>query len=202
MKADPDYSSFEFAPVMNYPMDQGKLYVFDFSKGYDPAFVNKQKEWGIGRYNEKRPDMYVAPQYENRRNIHMGIDIWAEAGEPVFSFYEGIVAYKQDLDEEGNYGPVIVTKHVLGEVHLYALFGHLSRSSLRNIHEGQRLQQKERIGELGDRSVNGGWEPHLHFQLSYKDPGEADMPGVVAEDEHETALQIYPDPRVVLGDLY
>ncbi len=202
MKVDLDFSIFDFAPVMNYSQDPGRLFVLDLSRGYNPVSIKKRTKWGIGRYNEKRPDMYTTPQYENRRNIHMGIDIWADAGDPVFSFYEGIVAYKQDNNSEGDYGPTIVTKHVLEGIELFALYGHLSRSSLQMVQEGDQLQKKQKIGELGDKSVNGGWESHLHFQLSFEDPGEADMPGVVAEDEHERAMEIYPDPRVVLGKLY
>lgn len=202
MKEDFDFTACNFAPVMDYPDDPDRLFVLDLSRGYDPVSIKRKTKWGIGRYNEKRPDMYTAPQYENRRNIHMGIDIWADAGDPVFSFYDGVVVYKQDNKSKGDYGPTIVTKHVLNGIELFALYGHLSRSSLSLIPEGERVKKKQKIGYLGDKSVNGGWEPHLHFQLSFEDPGEADMPGVVARDEHKRALKIYPDPRLVLGNLY
>lgn len=202
MKKRVDFSAFDFVPVMDYPDNPNERIVFDLSKGYDPAFAGTDKEWGIGRYNEKRMNMYTAPQYGGRRNIHMGIDIWTKAGTPVYSFYEGAVAYQQDNDEEGNYGPTIVTRHRLKDVTLYALYGHLSRRSLEIFKTGEPIAKGQKIGELGEPAVNGGWEPHLHFQLSVKDPGEADMPGVVAEEERETALELYPDPRLVLGRLY
>ena len=55
---------------------------------------------------------------------------------------------------------------------------------------------------MGAHDENGGWEPHLHFQLSYQEPETHDMPGVVAPSDRDEALQIYPDPRLVLGALY
>ncbi|MGK7371751.1 MAG: peptidoglycan DD-metalloendopeptidase family protein, partial [Candidatus Halalkalibacterium sp. M3_1C_030] len=160
------------------------------------------KPWALGKYNEKRTKMYTAVQYEGKRNIHMGIDIWTDSGAPVFSFYEGTLAYKKNHAQQGNYGPTLVVKYEIGEVTLYALYGHLSLESLSEKEIGQDIEKGQKIAELGDESVNGGWAPHLHFQLSVKDPGGADMPGVVADEFREEALKMYPDPRIVLGDIY
>lgn len=194
----PDFNRFDFAPVVRY---EGDWYVFDLTERYDPEFIERVT-WGIGRYNEKRPAMYLAPQYEGRRNIHMGIDFWTPAGEPVYAFFDGVVCYLADNDQEGNYGPTVVTRHTLDGVDLYALHGHLSRESLREHKEGSPVSRGEQIATIGSREVNGGWSPHLHFQLSYEDPGGADMPGVVAEVNREEALRKFPDPRLILGDLY
>ncbi|SMO80667.1 Peptidase family M23 [Fodinibius sediminis] len=183
---------------MNYP---DEMYLFDFTSGYNPGFV-RSKRWGIGRYNEKRAGMYVAAQYCNKRNIHMGIDIWTEAGAPVFSFANGTVAYLQDNNKRGDYGPTIIIAYDLDGTQLFALYGHLSRSSLERWSAGDRVQRGQQIGALGSREENGGWVPHLHFQLSVRDPGEADMPGVVSEERREEALRLYPDPRRILGELY
>lgn len=194
-------STIDFAKVMDYPDETDKLYVFDFTKGYDPGFV-RSKEWGIGRYNEKRSEMYVAEQYKSERDIHMGIDIWTRAEAPVYAFAQGVVAYLQDNKQLGDYGPTIVIKHVIDSAELFALYGHLSRPSLQQISVGDQVQKGQQIADLGTEEVNGGWAPHLHFQISTEDPGEADMPGVVADEEHEQALQKYPDPRIVMGELY
>ena len=193
-----DLSEFEFAPVMDYPEE---LFVFDLTERYDPDFI-RTKSWAVGRYNEKRTRMYTAEQYEGKRNIHMGVDIWTKAGAPVYAFYDGILVYKENHNQQGNYGPTLVTRHELGSLTLYALFGHLSESCLDNLEIGESVEKREKIAELGAETVNGGWAPHLHFQLSIQDPGEADMPGVVADEFHEEALKLYPDPRIVLGDIY
>jgi len=55
---------------------------------------------------------------------------------------------------------------------------------------------------MGKKHENGGWEPHVHFQLSLVEPVVPDLPGVVARADREQALIDYPDPRLVLGALY
>uniref|UniRef100_A0A0C3SWS6 Peptidase M23 domain-containing protein n=1 Tax=Guillardia theta (strain CCMP2712) TaxID=905079 RepID=A0A0C3SWS6_GUITC len=45
--------------------------------------------------------------------------------------------------------------------------------------------------------MNGGWPPHLHFQLSLQQPTTHDMPGVVAKKDHDEALRLFPDPQLV-----
>jgi hypothetical protein len=42
----------------------------------------------------------------------------------------------------------------------------------------------------------------VHVQLSLEAPPTHDMPGVVAKEDREAALRVYPDPRLVLGPLY
>jgi len=189
-------------PVMNLP---DNYEVFDFSEGYDPekmAQFVKNGGWGVGGYSEKRQNMYVAPQYENRRNIHMGIDVWAAAGEPVFAPLPGEVAYLANHNQDGNYGGTLVLKHLVDGTTYFALYGHLSPASLSHLKPGQKVQAGEKVGELGNEEENGNWPPHLHYQVSIEDPGEADMPGVVSDEEHKEALKIYPDPRILLGEIY
>lgn len=195
------YADYNFAKVMDYPDNRDELFVFDFTKGYD-ADVIRSKEWGIGKYNEKRSNMYLDSMFNNERNVHMGIDIWAKAGTPVYSFWDGEVRYIQNNDQAGDYGPTIVIKYELNDAPLYALYGHLSKESLTMVSIGEGVKKGQKIATLGRKQVNGGWAPHLHFQLSVKDPGEADMPGVVSSENSEQALKTYPDPRIVLGDLY
>lgn len=193
-----EFSKYEFAPVIRF---DGSWFVFDLTDRYDPEFIEDQV-YGIGRYNEKRRHMYVAEQYGGKRNIHMGIDIWTPAYEPVYAFYQGEVAYLTDHNQPGNYGPTIVTRHQLDGKVLFALHGHLSRDSLKGLEIGHSFKTGDKIAEIGDKIVNGGWAPHLHFQISFDDPGQADMPGVVAEEDREEAIKRYPDPRLVLGELY
>ncbi|MEL7833993.1 peptidoglycan DD-metalloendopeptidase family protein [Fodinibius sp. Rm-B-1B1-1] len=196
-----ELADYDFAKVMDYPDRRDKLYVFDFSEGYDADFI-ETKDWGIGKYNEQRSNMYLASQYNNERNVHMGIDIWTEAGNPVYSFWDGKVAYMQDNDQAGDYGPTIVIEYQLKDQVLYTLYGHLAREALDRVTIGQKVKKAQQIATLGASEVNGGWVPHLHFQLSVEDPGEADMPGVVAPANREKALEKYPDPRLVMGNLY
>lgn len=185
---------------MNYP-DPHEMKVFDFTKGYRPDYI-RSFEWGFGRYNEKRNNMYTASQFGGERNIHMGIDIWSKAGRPVFTFHDGEVVYMADNAQPGDYGPTLALRYEIRDESIFGLYGHLSKLTLENISEGETVNKGQQIATLGSDEENGGWAPHLHFQLSRVDPGEADMPGVVADADHEKALEMYPDPRLVLGPVY
>jgi len=191
-------SSEDFHPVVKLP---GSFYVHDFSEGEDlnPTDI----PYSVGRYNEERKNMYTSPQYlDENRNIHMGIDIAAPIGSLVYSFYDSEIYKFKNNNQEGNYGPTIVTRSVINGHELFALYGHLNLGSIESLKEGQAFKKGAPIGQIGEKSVNGGWFPHLHFQLSLVAPDSADMPGVVAKSDREKALQIYPDPRWVLGPLY
>ena len=97
---------------------------------------------------------------------------------------------------------MVITKHLLGGVPLWALYGHLDAASIAGKGVGQPVYAGEVICWMGDKHENGGWEPHLHFQLSLVEPKTHDLPGVVAPEDREQALLDYPDPRLVLGPLY
>lgn len=192
----------EGCPVMNFP---DKVESLDLTDRYDAEKLDEfisEGRWGIGGYVEKRQQMYTAPQYENRRYIHMGVDIWAPENEPVFAPVRGCIAYKAFHDQPGNYGGTLVVHHELNGDSLFALYGHLSKRSVTEALVGKKVEAGEIVGELGSWKENGNWPPHLHLELSVEDPGEADMPGVVAEDELENAKELHPDPKVLIGDWY
>ena len=67
-----------------------EYWVFDFTKGEDPDFVCPFP-YQIGRYDEVRPGMYTHDLFEGKRDLHVGIDIGAPAGEPIHAFGAGIV---------------------------------------------------------------------------------------------------------------
>src|SRR5262249_13884731 len=146
--------------------------------------------------------MYTAALFGGVRCIHMGIDLAAPVGTPVHAFFEGEVYLAGDNRAPGDYGPTVITRHVLGGTELYALHGHLSRRTLEHATPGRRFAAGEVLAWIGDETENGGWNPHLHFQLSYERPDVPDLPGVVTEADREAALKKYPDPRLVLGPLY
>lgn len=192
------FLKFSFHPVIDLPK---KYEVFDFTKGYDPD-RKVEGEYGIGKYNEKRPGMYEGDLYSDKRDIHMGVDIMAPIGTPVHAFYDGEIHSFANNSNALDYGYTLITKHQLAEKTLYALYGHLGAKSIDNKIEGQKIAKGDVIAWVGPKEENGGWNPHLHFQLSWLEPKVADMPGVVHNDEREQALEIYPDPQFVLGKLY
>ena len=197
-----DLNPFKFSSVVDLP---SHYEVYDFSKSYDPN-RKLSSPFGVGKYNEERPGMYHHQQFSNTRNIHMGIDIGAPIGTPIKNFYEGNLLYLANNKSHGDYGYTLVIRYNLslqGQLKtLYALYGHLSAKSFDNKEIGMVFKKGDILAWVGKKSENGGWNPHLHFQLSWIDPLKADMPGVVSEIEREKALKIYPDPRIVLGNLY
>ncbi len=183
-----------------------KWKVLDLSKGYHPDKISLDPP-SIGRYDEVRRNMYTTGLFKGVRNIHMGLDIFVPEGTPVYAFAAGRVLFFRDNDQPGDYGPTIITEHFvpLGQdrsAPLYALFGHLNRKSLDMVSEGMPLERGQHFAEVGGENENGGWVPHLHFQLCRERPSVPDMPGVVAPGDREQALQTYPDPRLILGPLY
>ena len=185
-------------PVIHLPED---YWVFDFTKGADPDFVCPY-EYQIGRYDELRPGMYDFELFGGVRDLHVGIDIGGPVGTPVHAFSPGFVFSMGINPEEGSYGPTIITQHRWEGRDIWALHGHLSLESLEMVNQGEEITEGQIIATIGSKEVNGGWEPHLHFQLSWEMPEGYDMPGVVARENREKSLQIYPDPRMVLGPIY
>lgn len=199
---DPFFRDFSFHFVIDWPKD---FEVYDFTSGYD-ADRPRSSEYGIGRYNEHRKGMYTTdlfdPNSRNAREIHIGLDLSAPAGAPVYAFYSGIVYMTAINPAAGDYGGTIITEHQLGSRKLWALYGHLSHASVTHRAVGSAVTAGDRLGWLGSKDENGGWNPHLHFQLSWLKPSVCDMPGAVNKKDRDQALRDYPDPRNVVGELY
>jgi peptidoglycan LD-endopeptidase LytH len=198
MPSTPDTDESTFHPVIQLPAEYE---IYDFTQGYDPDRTLSHP-YGIGRYDEHRPGMYEGEQFEGIRNIHMGIDIGCPAGEPVYAFSAGTIHKLGDNAIPYDYGPTLITRHQVGDDVLYALHGHLSRSCLDQWSEGDHFEAGQVLAHVGEKHENGGWNPHLHFQLSRIEPKTHDMPGAVSQADRVQALVDYPDPRLVLGPIY
>ena len=188
-----------FHPVVHLP---DGYEVYDFSGGYDPERL-RHSPYGVGKYGEKRPGMYLGEQFVNTgRDVHVGVDLAGPEGEPVHCFFEGQVFSLGDNARPYDYGPTIITRHEWSSQVVFALHGHLSRESIARWSMGDTVSAGDILGELGSSEVNGGWNPHVHFQLSLLEPTRCDLPGAVSEEDCEWALRAFPDPQIVLGRLY
>jgi murein DD-endopeptidase MepM/ murein hydrolase activator NlpD len=199
-----------FHPVIHMPEE---YWVFDFTRGEDKTWVCPY-DYQIGRYDEYRPGMYTTELFGGVRDVHVGLDIGAPVATPVYAFFDGVIHSFGNNSEDGSYGPTIVTEHYVSlpeevgsqnfgsKTKVWALHGHLSLDSLKDLEIGSQIKAGEMIAKIGSEEVNGGWPPHLHFQLSLIEPDTYDMPGVVEQSERDWALQVYLDPRLVLGKLY
>ncbi|HEU4989036.1 MAG TPA: aminotransferase class III-fold pyridoxal phosphate-dependent enzyme, partial [Gemmatimonadaceae bacterium] len=176
-----------------------------------PAIVAAMRAAGarvaVGRYDEPRL-LYVTPLFsggarvtDERRSIHLGLDLFVEAGAAVHAPLDGTVHAWHDNASALDYGPVIVLRHETGDgTPFYTLYGHLSRESLHGLARGQRVSRGQRIATLGAADVNGGWTPHLHLQIivDLLDLG-VDFPGVGAASQRAAWTALCPDPNLLVG---
>lgn len=133
------------------------------------------------------------------RDIHIGLDLWIKAGTSVTAPLDGKVHSFNFNKGIGDYGPTIILEHHLENDTFYTLYGHLSEESIKNIKIEDEFRQGETIGTLGDASVNGGYAPHLHFQIikDIKDYA-GDYPGVCSKSDLDYYLENCPDPNLLL----
>lgn len=101
----------------------------------------------VGAFGNIRKDGDITIQ-------HLGVDLDAVEGTPVYAINDGRVAFAEELTVFGN---TIIIDHGLG---IYSLYLHLSEFK---VSEGEMLKRGELIGLSG----NTGWSvgPHLHFSI-------------------------------------
>lgn len=161
---------------------------------------------GIGRYGEVRQfyssDIFKVPGNDapEWRTVHLGMDLFLEAGSSVFAPLDGTVHSLQNNDGYLDYGPTVILEHkISGDQEFYTLYGHLSTDSLASLTEGARIKKGQRVGSVGRLGENGGWPPHLHFQIITDLLGRrGDFPGVAAPSQQDLWLSLCPDPNLIL----
>jgi murein DD-endopeptidase MepM/ murein hydrolase activator NlpD len=88
--------------------------------------------------------------------IHKGIDISTyRSGDPIVATADGQVV-TIDFDQEG-FGNYVIIKHKHG---YYTRYGHMLSFRVKN---GQRVQQGEVIGYIGNTGLSTG--PHVHYEV-------------------------------------
>src|SRR5215472_10321549 len=162
---------------------------------------------GVGRYNEARP-LYrsrlfgsVDNPVAERRTIHLGIDLFVEPGTPVRAPLDGVVEVLANNRAPQDYGPLVILRHRTSDrEEFFTLYGHLSTETLGGLKLGQRIPRGQELGRVGKCQENGGWPPHVHFQiiLDLLNLG-ADFPGVAYASEREVWTGLSPDPNFLLG---
>jgi 4-aminobutyrate aminotransferase-like enzyme/Ser/Thr protein kinase RdoA (MazF antagonist) len=183
----------------------------DMSALTDKIFSEMKKarvSVGLGRYDEARL-IYSAPQFasaanttavDERRTVHLGIDLFTGPGSAVYAPFDGVVHTLANNTAECDYGPLVILRHEISEgLDFFTLYGHLAKTVLGTLRVGQRIAHGEKFARLGSRHENGGWPPHLHFQvildLLEKD---ADFPGVARASERGVWASLSPDPNLLL----
>lgn len=167
---------------------------------YLQGFLKRNnKEIAFGGYLERRGlyegfDHFSQGKSE-KREYHLGLDIWGPAGTSVHAPWSGRLHSWANRTTPGDYGPVLILEHQISGDVIYSLFGHLSNESLTGMSQGREFRSGERLGSLGAPNVNGGYAPHLHFQL-IRDLGGAlgDYPGVCTKENLEYYRNNCPNP--------
>lgn len=155
---------------------------------------------GYGEDRTTYTQPLFAPAGEEPRTIHLGLDVFAPAGAEIVAPLDATVHSFHDNANPGDYGPCIILEHATPAGPFNTLYGHLSRASLDGLSPGQTIPAGQRIARLGQPEENGGWPPHLHFQILL-DIGQhrGDYPGVARRSESIDWLARCPDPRPFLG---
>jgi 4-aminobutyrate aminotransferase-like enzyme/Ser/Thr protein kinase RdoA (MazF antagonist) len=164
-------------------------------------------DFGVGRYDEPR-SLYTSPLFgasadlaEERRTIHLGIDLFVEAGTPLRMPLDGVVHIVANNSAPLDYGPLVILRHETGDGEkFFTLYGHLARETPSSLRAGQPVGRGERFARVGSSEENGGWTPHLHFQiiLDLLELG-ADFPGVACASQRALWTSLSPDPNLLLG---
>jgi len=164
------------------------------------------KRLGIGCYNEIRP-FYTTDHFASEgndgpfwRTVHLGLDLFTGASTPVYAPLNGTIHAVWDNNKPRDYGPTIILAHEIEGINFYTLYGHLSRESLVRWKQGQTISAGKLFAYIGEVDENGGWPPHLHFQIILDLLGrEGDFPGVAPFGERALWTHICPDPELLTG---
>ena len=192
------------------------------SAAIDTELRRVNVELGIGRYDEPRA-LYSSSLFQSSQNplaesrtIHLGLDLFARPGTPVHAPLAATVEAFANNAQHLDYGPVVILKHATssratsaeaksagathaGEI-FYTLYGHLTADSLKGLKIGQQIHAGEKFAALGTSQENGGWPPHLHFQVitDLLDLG-TDFPGVAPACQRNIWKSLSPDPNLLLN---
>ncbi|MFW6311125.1 MAG: peptidoglycan DD-metalloendopeptidase family protein, partial [Nanoarchaeota archaeon] len=155
---------------------------------------------GIGKYDEKRTIYDRSELFSgDKRNIHLGIDLWTKEETPIFAILDGKVHSFNDNNNFGDYGPTIILEHIENGIKFFTLYGHLSKDSLNDKLIGKKIKKGEKFAKIGSYDVNGNWPPHLHFQIIFDmENKKGDYYGVTSDENKDKYLKNCPDPNILL----
>lgn len=146
-----------------------------------------------------RTETNNGPEY---RTVHLGVDFWFPAGTEIKAILDGKVHSLVYDDKPKDYGVCLILEHNIDDFTFYSLYGHLGKDTLNLFDPGDKVSKGDIIAYLGDFEENGGWSPHLHFQLMHDMLGnEADFPGVATYRDKEIWLSLCPDPAQLFNEV-
>lgn len=163
-------------------------------------------ELGIGPWGEKRI-VYTSNIFESklitgeRRVHHLGLDLFMAAGTRVYTPLAAVVRSADIEPHPLGYGCVVVLEHrPEGCPPFLTLWGHMASEAGHRLKPGDRLAAGGLVGEMGPPAENGGWAPHLHFQISTDTTLSADHILGVGEQRYLPVwAELFPDAAGLAG---
>ena len=161
---------------------------------------------GIGPWGEART-IYTDTAFESRfiegqrRIIHVGVDLLMPAGTPLYTPVAGVVRSVEVEGDPLGYGGLIMLEHSPEACPPFlTLWGHMAHEALARLKPGDRLEAGALVGYMGTDAENGGWIPHVHFQMS-TDTGlqASEFIGVGERAYLEVWADVFPDPSALAG---
>ncbi|MGW8268165.1 MAG: aminotransferase class III-fold pyridoxal phosphate-dependent enzyme, partial [Longimicrobiales bacterium] len=203
------------------------------ARGWTDVLFRKMKavgaEVGVGRYDEVRrwytSDIFRAPTdgAPEWRTVHLGIDLFVDAGSPVYAPFDAVVHSVRNNKGSLDYGPTVILEHrveaglfdpggVLAEsltpgqggaprgvLRFWTLYGHLSDEVLARLSPGRPVRKGAAFARVGSFPGNGNWAPHLHFQVITDTLGlRGNFPGVGRPSQRGLWKALSPDPNLIL----
>jgi 4-aminobutyrate aminotransferase-like enzyme/Ser/Thr protein kinase RdoA (MazF antagonist) len=204
------------APSMVFDLSVGSTFLGADPSAGEPGKLTQKifseikqagADFGVGRYDEPR-SLYTSPLFgasadpaDERRTIHLGIDLFVEQGTALRAPLDGVVHIVANNSAPLDYGPLVILQHETSDGEkFFTLYGHLTKDSISNISAGQQVARGQQFARVGSSDENGGWAPHVHFQiiLDLLELG-ADFPGVAYASQHPVWTSLSPDPNFLLG---
>ena len=145
---------FTSSKIVENILDKENLAIGEILSIYTPkayfnkAFINPLTEMkDVGAFGNIRKS-------EDADLQHLGVDLQADTGTPVYAINNGVVHFSQELT---NYGKTLIIDHGLG---IFSLYLHLDKFKVLS---GQTVER----GDIISFSGNTGYSiaPHLHFSV-------------------------------------
>lgn len=174
-------------------------------KYVEKRLTQAKARYAIGLYGEDRA-CYQAPMFDSpgcaeKRSVHLGLDIFTQAQEPIRAPIEGRVFSLEYNAGKLDYGYTLILIHKIPghDCSFYTLYGHLSQRTMKQVSLGDKVEAGQIIGYLGDHHENGGWSPHLHFQIIIDLLScTGDFYGACEPSMWHLWQKICPDPRLLM----
>ena len=173
-----------FEKPIRFDLEKEKYLVFDLSVGSeefigydwkdkksvsDHLVQRMEKEGcniGITKYDEARlfftSDKFKVPNddYDEVRNVHLGMDFITKVGTPVQTVCEGEVHHIIYNEPDKDLKNAIVLKHEPEEgICFFTIYGNVETT----LKIGDKIEKGQPIGSV---VFIENWSPHLHFQLA------------------------------------